>query len=68
MTSPHRSILALVVGLAFSGVGARAQDAAAVAAGKSVFQLRCAPCHGAGRIKKQKTLSSKRINKSFETI
>jgi mono/diheme cytochrome c family protein len=42
-------VVALVAGLPLWGVAARAQDAAAVAAGKFVFQVRCAPCHGADR-------------------
>ena len=39
----------IVAALQVCGVAAAADDVAAVAAGKSVFQIRCAPCHGAGR-------------------
>ena len=43
------TFIALVAGIPLTGAVASAQDAAAVAAGKSVFQIRCAPCHGADR-------------------
>ena len=43
------TFIALVAGIPLTGAVASAQDAAAVAAGKSVFQVRCAPCHGADR-------------------
>ena len=39
----------IVAAMLGCGVAAAADDVAAVAAGKSVFQIRCAPCHGAGR-------------------
>ena len=39
----------IAVALLGCGGAAAADDAAAVAAGKSVFQIRCAPCHGVGR-------------------
>jgi len=42
-------VLTVVAGFQMCGALALAQDAAAVAAGKSVFQIRCAPCHGADR-------------------
>ena len=49
MNTRRRLVIAVVAGLQLSGVAAFAQNAGAVAAGKSVFQLRCAPCHGADR-------------------
>ena len=49
MNARRRLAIAVVAGLQLSGVAAFAQNAEAVAAGKSVFQLRCAPCHGADR-------------------
>ena len=43
-----RTVL-IVAALQVCGVAAAADDAAGVAMGKAVFQIRCAPCHGAGR-------------------
>jgi mono/diheme cytochrome c family protein len=43
------TVMTVVAGLQLCGVAALAQNGEAVAAGKSVFQLRCAPCHGADR-------------------
>lgn len=41
--------MAVVAGLQLCGAAALAQNAEAVAYGRTVFQLRCAPCHGADR-------------------
>ena len=49
MNLRHGLVLSCIAVLPLCGVVARAEDVAAVAAGKSVFQLRCAPCHGADR-------------------
>jgi mono/diheme cytochrome c family protein len=38
-----------VLGFPLYSAGTCAQNAAAVAAGQTVFQLRCAPCHGSDR-------------------
>jgi mono/diheme cytochrome c family protein len=49
MTTRLQFAAGLVATLALCGGAARAEDAAPVAAGRLVFQLRCAPCHGADR-------------------
>lgn len=49
MNTRNWKVVALLMGFSLHGFPARSEDAAAIIAGKSVFQVRCAPCHGAAR-------------------